>query len=515
MWGRPRWSRDPDEVSLGENRRVEASAGNEATASPPTCTRTCRVSSLQSGPERSEGMKKREFTLNRAAFARPRYSWSMTTRFKTVAALLATGWCLALSGCGGGGDSKSAPGGAAPAAGGTAQAQGSNPGAGPGAGAGALPSGSPPAPAVGVITVAAADVGLLSELPGRTEASRTAQVRARAAGILQARRFEEGSDVGAGQLLFSIDPAPYQAALASAQAQLARAEGTLMQAQAQADRAKPLLEAKAISEQESINALAARRQAEAEVAAARAAVQVAQLNLGHAAVTAPIAGRIGRALVTEGALVGQGEATPLALIQQTDPMYVNFTQPAGEVLRLRSAIESGQLKSAGKDAAAISLVLEDGSVHPHKGRLLFSDLSVDPGTGQISLRAIVPNPKMTLLPGLFVRVQLEQALAPGAMLVPQQAVARGSQGDSVRVVGADGMVETRPVKVGPARGGQWVVLDGLKPGEQVMVDGFQKLRGKGPVKPVPWTPGGKPPAASAAPPAPGAAASAATAAASR
>jgi len=276
------------------------------------------------------------------------------------------------------------------------------------------------------------------------------------------------------------------------------------QAQAQAERAKPLLDAKAISEQEAINAQAARRQAEAEVAAAKAAVQLAQLNLNHAAVSAPIAGRIGRALVTEGALVGQGEATALAVVQQIDPMFVNFTQPAGDVLRLRAAIERGQLKTAGKDAALINLVLEDGSVHPQKGKLLFSDLSVDQTTGQIALRAIVPNPKKTLLPGLFVRVQLEQATAPGAMLVPQQAVARGSQGDSVRVVGEDGMVEQRPVKVGPARGNQWVVLEGLKDGEQVMVDGFQKLRGKGPVKPVPWAP----PGTSGAPAAPNAGASA-------
>ena len=234
------------------------------------------------------------------------------------------------------------------------------------------------------------------------------------------------------------------------------------------------------------------------MAAAKAAVQLAQLNLSHASVSAPIAGRIGRALVTEGALVGQGEATALAVVQQIDPMFVNFTQAAGDVLRLRTAIERGQLQTAGPDAALITLVLEDGSVHPQKGKLLFSDLSVDQSTGQIALRAIVPNPKKNLLPGLFVRVQLEQATAPGAMLVPQQAVARGNQGDSVRVVGEDGMVEQRPVKVGPARGNQWVVLEGLKDGEQVMVDGFQKLRGKGPVKPVPWTLGGGKPGASPA-----------------
>jgi membrane fusion protein (multidrug efflux system) len=443
--------------------------------------------------ERSEGMKTHEFTLKPAHVQDSGYSWRMTVRTTPVAALLAAFMLLGLSACGGGNDNKSAPTAATPAASGGAGA-GANPTAGAAAGA-------PPPPAVGVVTVTSGDVGLLTELPGRSEASRTAQVRARAAGILTSRTFEEGSDVKAGQLLFTIDPAPYQAALASAQAQLARAEGALMQAQANADRAKPLLEAKAISEQESINAQAARRQAEADVAAARAAVQLAQLNLGHASVTAPIAGRIGRALVTEGALVGQGEATALALIQQVDPMFVNFTQPAGDVLRLRSAIESGQLKQAGKDAAQITLVLEDGSIHPQKGRLLFSDLSVDQGTGQIVLRATVPNPKKTLLPGLFVRVQLEQALAPGAMLVPQQAVTRGNMGDSVRVIVADNMVEQRPVKIRGASGPHWVVTDGLKDGEQVMVDGFQKLRGKGPVKPVPWTPGGKPAAEGSATPA--------------
>lgn len=440
-------------------------------------------------------MKRSEFTLNAANRGRDRYSLPMNQRSSraplTLAAVALSLPLLMLSACGGGASGGSGGSTTAPTTGTPPGSSGAaGPGGAPGNAGGNAPGtpASPPPPTVGVITVQPGDVGLLTELPGRTEASRIAQVRARAAGILQARQFAEGSDVKAGQLLFSIDPAPYQAALAAAQAQLARAEGTLMQAQAAADRAKPLLEAKAISEQESINAQAARRQAEAEVAAARAAVQLAQLNLGHASVTAPIAGRIGRALVTEGALVGQGEATPLALIQQTDPMFVNFTQPAADVLRLRSAIAKGQLKSAGPDAAAIRLVLEDGSVHPQPGKLLFSDLSVDQATGQITLRAIVPNPSRNLLPGLFVRVRLEQAQAPGAMVVPQQAVARGPQGDTVRVVGEDGMVEQRPVKIGPARDGQWVVLEGLKAGEQVMVDGFQKLRGKGPVKTVPWTP---------------------------
>lgn len=343
----------------------------------------------------------------------------------------------------------------------------------------------PPPVEVGVITVAPSAVGLVTELPGRTEASRVAQVRARAAGILQRRLFREGSEVKAGQPLFRIDDAPYRATLASARAALARAEANLLQAGAQAERSKPLLDANAISQQDYVNAVAAQKQAEADVASGKAAVQTAQINLGYAEVSSPISGRIGRALVTEGALVGQGEATQLALVQQIDPLYVNFTQPAAEVLRLRAAIAAGRLKSAGgSDAAAVRVLLEDGSRYPLPGRLLFSDLSVDPSSGQITLRAELPNPKGALLPGLYVRVQIEQAEAPDAILLPQQAVTRSPQGDTVKVVGADGMVANRPVRLGGAQGGRWVVLEGLKAGEQVMVDGFQKLRGAGPVKPV-------------------------------
>lgn len=367
-----------------------------------------------------------------------------------------------------------------------------------GAGGGAAPA-APPPPAVGVVTVAPATVGLVTELPGRTEASRTAQVRARVAGILQQRSFREGSDVKAGQVLFSIDPAPYRATLASAQAQLARAEANVMQAQAQAERSKPLFEAKAISQQEFVNANAALKQAEADVATARASIQTAQINLGYATVTAPIAGRIGRALVTEGALVGQGEATPLALVQQIDPMLVNITQPVADVLRLRAAIAEGRLKSAGGQSTPVRIVLDDGSELPVVGKLLFSDLSVDPSSGQITLRAEVPNPRGALLPGMYVRARLEQATAAGAVLLPQQAVQRGTQGDTVKVVAPDGKVADRPVKVGLAKEGQWVVLEGLKPGEKVMVDGFQKLRGPGPVTPVPWAPLGAASAPVAAP----------------
>jgi membrane fusion protein (multidrug efflux system) len=359
--------------------------------------------------------------------------------------------------------------------------------------------GAPPPPQVGVVTVTQGDVGLVTELPGRLEASRVAQVRARAAGILQKRLFREGSDVKEGQQLFTIDSAPYAAAAASAKASQARAEANLAQATALAERYKPLVEANAISKQEYANAVAAQKQAEADVAVGKANVQTASINLGYAAVTSPISGRIGRALVTEGALVGQGEATQLAVVQQINPMYVNFTQSATEVMKLRAAMDSGQFKRAsGADAASVRIVLEDGTEYAKPGRLLFSDLTVDSTTGQVTLRAEVPNPGGQLLPGLYVRVRLEQAQATNAITLPQQAVTRTNQGDSVMVVGADGKVSPRNIKIGSAQGNQWVVLDGLKTGEQVVVDGFQKMQPGAPVKPVPWQPPGSTPPAGAA-----------------
>ncbi len=353
---------------------------------------------------------------------------------------------------------------------------------------------APPPAEVGVVTVALGDVGLVTELPGRIEASRVAEVRARAAGILQKRLFVEGRDVKAGQALFVIDPAPYAAAADSAQAQLLRAEANLAQAKTTAERYAPLVEANAISREEYAAATTAHLQAQADVAMAKAALKTARINLGYAHVSAPISGRIGRALVTEGALVGQGEATALARVQQIDPVYVNFTQSASEVMRLRRALEAGQLKRApGEDAASVNVLLEDGSNFGNKGRLLFSDLSVDPSTGQVTLRAELPNPGGLLLPGLFVRVQIEQAQAVNAISLPQQAVTRTGQGDSVMVVDAAGKVEPRTVKISRAKDGQWVVQDGLVAGEQVMVDGFQKLRGNAPVKAVPWSPIGAAP----------------------
>jgi membrane fusion protein, multidrug efflux system len=381
---------------------------------------------------------------------------------------------------------------------------------------GNAPAGAAPPPAqVGVVTVTQGDVGLITELPGRLEASRVAQVRARAAGILQKRLFREGSDVKAGQALFTIDSAPYAAAVASARAGQARAEANVAQATALVDRYKPLVEANAISKQDYANAVAAQKQAQADVAVGKANVQTASINLGYAAVTAPISGRIGRALVTEGALVGQGEATQLAVIQQVNPLYVNFTQSASETMKLRAAMESGQLKRAGgADAASVRIVMEDGTEYASPGRLLFSDLTVDATTGQVTLRAEVPNPGNQLLPGLYVRVRLEQAQATNAITLPQQAVARTAQGDTVMVVAPDGKVSPRPVKIGSAKGTQWVVLDGLKTGEQVMVDGFQKLQGGAPVKAVPWQPAGAASApASAAAASPAASSSAAASAA--
>ncbi|HRO53243.1 MAG TPA: efflux RND transporter periplasmic adaptor subunit [Alicycliphilus sp.] len=358
--------------------------------------------------------------------------------------------------------------------------------------------GKPPAPEVGVLTVQPGEIGLITELPGRLEASRVAQVRARAAGILQKRVFNEGSDVKAGQKLFLIDSAPYQASLAQAEASVAQAQASLAQSRALAERYRPLVAVNAISKQEYDNAVAAQKTAEANVAAAKAAVTTARINLGYATVTAPISGRIGRALVTEGALVGQGTPTELAVIQQIDPLYINFTQSAADALRLRAQVASGKYKQAGSAAAQVRVLLEDGSVYPQAGKLLFTDLTVDITSGQVTLRAEVPNPQRELLPGLYVRVRLEQAQVDNGIALPQQAVTRSTKADTVMVVGADNQVTQRPVKLGPSQGSNWIVLDGLKAGEQVMVDGFQKLPRAKPgepimVKPVPWAPAGTPP----------------------
>ena len=352
--------------------------------------------------------------------------------------------------------------------------------AGPGAG------GKMPPPEVGVITTTTQQVALQTELPARAEPVRVAQVRARVNGVVLKRNFTEGSVVKQGQSLYQIDPSTYQAQVSSAQAALGNAQATLTQAAAQAARYKPLVEANAVSKQEYTNAVAAQKQAEANVAAARAQLKINQISAGYANVTAPISGRIGRALVTEGALVSAAEATQLAVIQQTDKMFLNITQSATELQRLRK--QSGGDKGG---SVPVTVMLDDGTELATKGRLLFSDVTVDPTTGQVTLRAEVPNTDNALLPGQYVRVRLSQASVPNGILVPQQAVTRGgAQGDTLMVVGADNKPVPRPVKIGSQQGSNWVVLDGLKAGERVIVDGFQKLQmlpPGTPVKAVPWT----------------------------
>lgn len=346
--------------------------------------------------------------------------------------------------------------------------------------------GGMPPPEVSVVTAQPQRVLVSTELPGRIEATRMAQVRARVPGIVQKRVFREGSDVKAGDVLFRIDPAPYQATYNSAEANVAKAEANLAQANLKAQRYKPLVETNAISKQEYDDALTAQKQANAELATAKAAQQTARLNLGYATVNAPISGRIGRALVTEGALVGQGEATPLATIQQLDPIYVNLTQSSSELLALRRALAEGKLKTVGKDQAKVTVVMEDGSVYSHTGKLLFSDVSVDESSGAVTLRAEVPNPDRVLLPGMYVRARLEQAVNEDAITVPQQAVMRSPDGAAVYVVGEDGKVAPRPVKTGTVQGDQWVISEGLKAGDRVIVEGVQKVRPGAPVKAVPW-----------------------------
>jgi membrane fusion protein (multidrug efflux system) len=350
------------------------------------------------------------------------------------------------------------------------------------------PGGKMPPPQVGVITTKFQPVALETELPARVEAIRVAEVRARVNGVVLKRLFTEGSIVKQGQSLFQIDPEPYQAQVSSAQAALGRAQANLTAASATVERYKPLLEAQAVSKQEYTNAVAAAKQGEADVSAARAQLRIAQINKDYANVYAPISGRIGRALVTEGALVSAQEATQLALIQQTDNVFLNITQSAAELQRLR--------KSAGGrgiDAAIpVSVILDDGTELGRKGKLLFSDVTVDPSSGQVTLRAQVANPDSALLPGQYVRVRLAQAELPSGILVPQQAVTRGGQtGDTLMVVGADNKPTPRTIKIASQQGSNWVVTDGLKEGEKVMVDGFQKLQmlpPGTPVQPVAWTP---------------------------
>lgn len=340
---------------------------------------------------------------------------------------------------------------------------------------------APPPLEVDVVTVAAASVVLTQDLPGRLEAYRSAQVRARVEGVVEKRLFAEGSDVQAGAMLFQLDARNYRAAYESAKSDLTVARQTV-------ERYKPLLEAHAVSQQE--YDLAEARLKQSETAMARA-----QLDYDNTHVPAPIAGRIGRAMVTEGALVGRGEATLLATIEQINPIYANFTQPGSDLQRLQHAFESGKLKQVG--SARVELLLEDGSIYSQPGKLLFSNLAVDSGTGSVLLRAEFPNPKKELLPGMFVRIRFPEGSSENTITVPQRAVQITPQGQFVTVVDTSGKAAPRPVRVGSMTGGDFVIEDGLQPGDQVIVNGLQKARPGTPVKPVEWNPQGGAPTANA------------------
>jgi membrane fusion protein (multidrug efflux system) len=334
-----------------------------------------------------------------------------------------------------------------------------------------------PTPQVRVETLQLQPLAISSELSGRILAPRTAEVRARVAGVVLKRVYREGSDVKQGDVLFLIDPAPFKADHDSARATLAKAQANLYQARLQEQRYRELVDDKAVSRQEYDNARASFLQADAEVAEAKAALERARLNLGYATVTAPISGRIGRALVTEGALVGQNETTPLATIQQLDPIHADVTQSTRELNALRRALRAGELQQVGDGQARATLIQDDGSAYPLPGKLLFSDISVDPSTNQITLRSEFPNPDLDLLPGSYVRVRLEQAVQPKGLSVPQRAILRDSAGvPKVLVVDPQARVSDRQVVLGSAQGDRWVVSEGLAPGEQVVIEGLQHVK---------------------------------------
>ncbi|MEO7934611.1 MAG: efflux RND transporter periplasmic adaptor subunit [Chthoniobacterales bacterium] len=344
----------------------------------------------------------------------------------------------------------------------------------------------PSTPEVTVYTVQPETISVTTELPGRLDPVRVSEVRARATGILLKQLFRDGSEVKEGEVLFEIDPAPLQAGLSSAQANLSKAEANQKQSAANFQRYQSLIKTGAISRQDYDQAVATSAQANSDVQNARAAVETAQLNLGYAKVTAPISGRIGKASVTEGALVSSTEATKMATIQQLDPIYFDFTQSSTDVLRLRRALDSGTLKNVEPGAAQVTLLLEDGSTYATGGKLLFSDVAVDPTTGMITLRAEFPNPDRILLPGMFARGRLEQAVNNEALTVPQRAVARGPNGtSSVLIVGDDNKVQARVVQAGNAWKDKWIIASGLKAGERIVLEGLQKAPPGSTVKPVP------------------------------
>lgn len=325
--------------------------------------------------------------------------------------------------------------------------------------------------------VAAAPLSINNELSGRVVAPRVAQVSARVAGVVLKRVYSEGAEVKQGDVLFLIDPAPFKADLDSAQAALSKSKAIAQQAKLQEQRYAELIGINAISRQDYDNAQAQAQQSNADVAANQAAVQRARLNLGYATVTAPISGRIGRALVTEGALVGQGEVTPLARIQQLNPIHVDLTQSTRDLDNLRAAFRAGELQQIGNNQAKATLIRDNGSLYPLPGKLLFTDVSVDPSTGQIILRSEFPNPDYDLLPGSFVRVRLEQAVNKEAITVPQRAILRDGAGVAqVLLLDAENKVKLQPVQLGGVQNDRWIVNDGLKPGDQIVIEGLQHAR---------------------------------------
>ncbi|KRG62849.1 GntR family transcriptional regulator [Stenotrophomonas humi] len=347
---------------------------------------------------------------------------------------------------------------------------------------------APPPPDVGVIDAKPQTLPLQRELVGRLSPYRSADVRARVAGVLQKRVYEEGSNVKEGQVLFLIDPAQLQAALNQAEGALAAARATYANARATATRARSLAPQKYVSQSDLDNAVAAERSGAASVQQAEAAVANARINLGYARVTSPITGLAGKAQVTEGALVGQGDVTLLTTVDQIDPLYVNFSMTADEMSALRAAQDKGALALAGDGKTTVQVNLPDGTPYAHEGTLDFSAPTVDPATGAISLRAQLPNPDHLLLPGTFVSFNANLGQRHNAFLIPQQAVQRDTQGGYVLVVGADGNVVRKNVVLGNQQGSNWLVSSGLEGGDKVIVSGIQKVKAGAPAKPSPWQP---------------------------
>jgi membrane fusion protein (multidrug efflux system) len=342
-------------------------------------------------------------------------------------------------------------------------------------------------PDVSIVTVKPQVRAMVRELPGRIAPTRVSDVRPRVSGIVVQRLFNQGTEVKAGDVLYKIDPRPFEVEVQSSEAALARAKATLEQAAQHANRIATLTSQRAAPEAKNEEAIASLRQAEADLAGRKADVARAKLNLDYATIRAPIDGIVGAALVSEGALVVQNETASLATIQQLDPIYADFTQSVTELNHLRRAFESGELDRISPDAMKVRLVLDDGAVYPQVGKLLFSDAKVDAHTGQVTLRGEFPNPKRELLPGMYVRVQIEQGIDSDAIAVPQQAIQRNVGGGSeVFVVKDDNLVAVQPVRTGSIQDGQWFVTEGLKAGDRVVVEGFQKFAAGDRVRPQAW-----------------------------